>query len=173
MCFDIQLPTDPGVLEEVKPPDPFIPGVSSEEGRETARMRYSEHRELDAVCGTCHAVLDPPGFALENFDAVGLWRDQENGVTIDATGDIPLLGGAFNGPLELAQNIAATDTVYTCFAKNWGKYAYGRKLKSEADACLNQDLRQAFASTGYNVKELLLALTQTDAFLYLAAPEQL
>jgi hypothetical protein len=173
LCFDIQLPTDPSVLEEVKPPDPFIEGVSSEEGRETARMRYEEHRSLDNVCITCHAVLDPPGFGLENYDAVGLWRDQENGVTIDATGDIAVLGGTFNGPFELAQNIAETETAYTCFADNWSRFAYGRKLEDAADACLAQDLMTTFAATGYNVKELLLALTQTDAFLYLPAPEQL
>lgn len=173
MCYDIQLPEDPDVLEEVAPPEPFIEGVSSEVGRETARMRYEEHRNIDNVCITCHAVLDPPGFALENFDAVGLWRDQENGVTIDATGDISVLGGAFNGPLELAENIAGTDAVYSCFASNWSEFAYGRKLEAESDPCLKQDLMNAFAATGYNIKELLLSLTQTDSFLYLPAPEQL
>lgn len=173
MCFDIQLPSDPEVLEEVAPPDPFIPGESSEVGRETARMRYEEHRELDSVCITCHAVLDPPGFALENFDAVGLWRDQENGVTIDATGDISVLGGAFDGPLELAQNISETETAYSCFATNWSKFAYGRKVTASEDACLAQDLMTQFSASGYNIKELLLALTQTDAFLYLPAPEQM
>jgi hypothetical protein len=172
MCFDIQIPTDPAVLAAVKPPAPFIPGESSEVGRETARMRYTQHEQLDDVCGTCHSVLDPPGFAMENFDAVGLWRDQENGVTIDATGDISVLGGAFDGPLELAQKLAQNDATYSCFATNWSRFAYGRDMKDDAAACLKQDLTTAFAASGYNIKELLLDLTQTDAFLYLPATEQ-
>jgi hypothetical protein len=173
MCYDIQLPTDPETLEAVKPPEPFIEGVSSEVGRETARMRYEEHRNIDGVCITCHAALDPPGFALENFDAVGLWRDQENGVTIDASGDIPMLGGAFTGPFDLVQNLAETDTVYSCFATNWTKFAYGRKVNTRepSDACLVQDLRTVFEASGYDIQEMLLALTQTDAFLYLPTPE--
>jgi hypothetical protein len=94
-------------------------------------------------------------------------------VTIDATGDISVLGGAFNGPFELAENISGTDAVYSCFASNWSEFAYGRKLEAPSDPCLEQDLMNAFAATGYNIKELLLSLTQTDSFLYLPAPEQL
>jgi hypothetical protein len=135
-------------------------------------MRYTVHEQLADVCGTCHSVLDPPGFAMENFDAVGLWRDQENGVTIDATGDIERLGGAFDGPFELAQHLAAQGDTYSCFATNWSRFAYGRDMKDDAAACLKQDLTTAFAASGYNIKELLLDLTQTDAFLYLPATEQ-
>jgi len=140
------------------PPDP----ASAATGRE----RYSMHSS-SAICAQCHQVMDPPGFALENFDAVGLWRDQENGVTIDASGQLDMLPEAFNGPIELLTQIAASQQTQNCFAANWMNFAYGRTLDA-GDACSVEAAESAFSQSGFNVKQLLLALTQTDAFLYLS-----
>lgn len=116
-------------------------------------------------------MLDPIGYGLENFDGVGLWRDTENGKPIDATGVLPELdvAGPFNGPIELAQKIASSQDARTCFSKKWLSFAYGRVL-SDADVCTQAQLENAFRESGGNVKALLLAATQTDAFLYLPAP---
>jgi hypothetical protein len=136
----------------------------------TTRERFLVHREMEA-CRGCHTMLDPIGFGLENFDGVGLWRDVENGKPVDASGEIPEVDvkGPFNGPVELAQKIASSEDARNCFAGKYLAFAYGR-VPGEQDACTRQQLETAFRESGGNVKALLLAATQTDAFLYLPLP---
>ena len=160
MCADLPDPP-PGL--NVTPPEPSS-GL-------TGRERYSQHSS-DDVCANCHQVMDPPGFALENFDAVGLWRDQENGVTIDASGELAMLPEPFNGPLDLVQLIAESEQTHACFAEQWFTYSAGRKLSRE-DACLLEKLEAQFVASGHSIKDLLLQLTQTDSFLYRPAQETL
>jgi hypothetical protein len=160
MCQTIPKPTG-AVLAKVTPPDP--------NSAATARQRFSTHSS-DPVCHACHQNMDPYGFALENFDVVGLWRDQENGVTIDASGDSPVLG-KFNGPLEMEKVLASSEQVQQCFATQWMNFGYGRTLSPD-EACAVESVRNKFKETGYNVQELLLALTQSDAFLALPAVPQ-
>lgn len=135
----------------------------------TTRERFTAHREMEP-CKTCHAMLDPIGFGLENFDGVGLWRETENGKPVDASGELPAVdvAGPFNGPAELARKIAGSADARNCFADRWLAFAYGRVL-SDADACTRVQLESAFRDSGGNVKALLVAATQTDAFLYLPA----
>jgi hypothetical protein len=155
------VPSPPAnLMVKEPPPDPT----------RTTRERFAAHRDQDA-CRGCHTMLDPIGYGLENFDGVGLWRDTENGKPIDATGELPPLdvAGPFNGPIELAQKIASSQDARACFSKKWHAFAYGRVL-SDADACTQAQLENAFRDSGGNVKALLLAATQTDAFLYLPAP---
>ncbi len=160
MC--VALPNPPDGLN-VTPPEPSS-GL-------TGRERYSKHSS-QPLCANCHKVMDPPGFALENYDAVGLWRDQENGVTIDASGELKVLPAPFNGPLELVQQVAENEMTQACFAEHWLTYSAGRSLDS-GDDCLVQKLEHQFFESGYNIKELLLQISQTDAFLYRPAQETL
>jgi hypothetical protein len=163
MCRAISLPTDPAILAQVKPPDPY--------SGKTARERFSAHSQ-QAVCATCHQFMDGVGFALENFDAIGLHRTSErttiNGTTydtpIDASGMVPGVG-SWTGPLDMIRTLASSEEVQNCFATHWMKFAYGRMLES-ADACNKQSLQTAFKASGYNIKQLLLSMTQTDGFLY-------
>jgi hypothetical protein len=144
----------------VKPP--------ADDSAPTGRERYSMH-SANPVCHTCHINMDPVGFALENIDAVGQWREQENGVTIDASGDSPLLG-TFNGPVELGQRLAASDDAQACFAKRWVDFGYARTTAD--DNCSLAHVQQQFKAAGYNIQQLLVELTQTDDFLYLPAVTQ-
>jgi hypothetical protein len=157
MCKTIPKPTG-DIAAKVTPPDP--------NSAATARQRFSTHSS-DPVCRACHVNMDPFGFALENFNVVGLWRDQENGVTIDASGDAPILG-KFNGVLEMEAALAASEDVQQCFATQWLNFGYGRTL-TDAEACGVKSVRDTFKEKGYNVQELLLALTQSEAFLTLPA----
>jgi hypothetical protein len=136
----------------------------------TTRERFTVHREMEA-CRGCHSMLDPIGFGLENFDGVGLWRDTENGKPIDASGELPQVdvAGPFVGPVELAQKVASSQDARDCFAQKWLSFAYGR-VPGEQDSCSLSQLETAFRESGGNVKALLLAATQTDAFLYLPLP---
>jgi hypothetical protein len=160
MCQVIPKPTG-DVAAKVTPPDP--------NSAATARQRFTTHSS-DQVCRGCHMNMDPFGFALENFDPVGLWRDQENGVTIDASGSAPILG-QFNGAMEMEALLAGSEQVQNCFATQWMNFGYGRTLTS-AEACAVDSVRGKFKETGYNVQEMLLALTQSEMFLTLpAVPE--
>jgi hypothetical protein len=160
LCLSIQLPSDPAVLAQVKIPE-HVSGA-------TARERFTQHRE-QAICSGCHMVLDPVGFAFENYDAIGQWRDTENGATIDASGQVP--GGMpVNGPVELVKSLAATDAAQSCFAQHWLEFGYGKTLGA-GDACAQEAITNAFKASGGNIKKLLVDLTQTDAFLYLPAKD--
>jgi hypothetical protein len=161
MCMNIHLPTDPAVLAMVKVPE-NVTGT-------TARERFTAHRQ-QAVCAGCHAVIDPVGFTFENFDPIGQWRDTENGATIDATGQIPGATAIANGPVQLVQQLAGAPEVQSCFAQHWLEFGYG-KTHDEGDKCVQDDLTAAFNASGGNVKQLLVALTQTDSFLYLPAKD--
>jgi len=157
LCQNIPLPTG-AVLSQVKVPEP--------NSAPTARERFSAHSSQPA-CAACHSNLDPVGFALENFDAVGQWRDQENGVTIDPSGNSPLFG-SFSGPVELGQRVAESPEAMQCFARRWMEFGYGR-VTGERDACALQSTWEKFKGAGYNVKTLLIQLTETDTFNYLPA----
>jgi hypothetical protein len=160
MCQNIPKPTGE-IAAKVTPPDP--------NSAATARQRFTTHSS-DPVCRGCHVNMDPMGFALENFDPIGKWRDQENGTTIDASGDASILG-KFNGALEMQALMATSEQAQNCFASQWMNFGYGRTL-TDAEACGVESVRNKFKESSYNVQELLLALTQSDAFLTLpAVPE--
>lgn len=156
LCVKIAIP--PASLGPIVPPEVTEGG--------TARDRYTAH-SANAQCDGCHRLLDPIGFSLENFNAVGQWQDQENGKTIDVAVDSPQLG-ALKGAVELGSKIAQSPEAQACFVANWANFAYGRGT-DEQEACSMQRVEQRFRSSGYNIKELLLELTQTDTFLYLPA----
>jgi hypothetical protein len=160
LCNPIPLPP-PEIFAMVKEPE-----VSA---AATARERFSQHSE-EQPCLGCHTNMDPVGFALENFDPIGQWRDEEGGETIDASGDAPLLG-AFDGPVSLGEAVARSEPAQRCFAANWINFGYGRIVRDD-EACSVDSVQKEFKASGYNVQQLLLALTQSDSFLYLpAVPE--
>lgn len=159
LCRDVPSLSDPAIVGMVGPDVPT---------GNTARERITKLTS-PAVCGSCHQQLDPPGFALENFNAVGLYRETENGEIIDASVTVPGLPGVINGGVELARALADSSEAQACFAKHWLEFAYGRALAADgSDACLQDAMNAAFRSAGYNVRQLLLDLTQTDAFLFLS-----
>jgi hypothetical protein len=133
----------------------------------TTRERYEQHRS-DPACSGCHNLMDPLGFGLENFDATGRWRTQENGIDIDASGQIvgTDVDGTFVGAKELAERLASSTVAADCVATQWFRFAYGRTETPDADACTIEDLQTRFADADHSIQELLVALTQTDAFLY-------
>lgn len=108
------------------------------------------------------------GFGFEHYDGIGLWRIEEGGTPTLATGEV--LGsadanGAFDGAVELAQRLSTSEQVRSCVVSQWFRYGYGRPSTTE-DACTQENLEVSFKSAGYDIKELLVALTQTDAFRY-------
>ena len=162
MCRNIELPTGFTPM----PPDPY--------SGKTARERFSLHSAC-RVCAGCHKSIDPMGLPFENYDAVGRyrtserWTDPTTNMTydtpIDASGSVPGVSGTAQNAVELVKLLATSPEVESCFASHWMRFTYGRSLES-GDACNQQNVQTAFKGAGYNVKQLLLALTQSDGFLY-------
>jgi len=132
----------------------------------TTRERFAQH-SADSTCSSCHQLTDPIGLGFENFDGAGKFRDSENGQAVDVSGEIfgTDVAGKFNGPIELGQKLATSDTARACVATQWFRYGYGR-AETEADGCSMQTLNEKFTSSGYRVLDLVAALAATDAFRY-------
>jgi hypothetical protein len=156
------------LCEPIAPPPPNVNVTPpSVDPGDTTRQRFSQH-ETDPYCASCHKMMDPIGFGFEHYDPLGLWRDTDQGQPVDATGDVTGskdANGDFNGAVQLAQRLANSNEVRACVVSEWFTYAQGRPAAS-ADACSTAQLQAAFKAANYNIQALLVALTQTDAFLY-------
>lgn len=132
------------------------------------RERFQQHSD-DPLCSGCHHLMDPIGFGFEHFDGIGKWRDEEAGQPIDASGEIiaAKVTGTFDGVPELAAMLVDSPEVEACMTRQWFRFAYGRG-ETNKDECILDELEDAFSKSGRNIQDLLVALTQTDAFMYRA-----
>ena len=148
------------------PPKDVKITVPEPQAGSTARERFAEHSK-NVACSGCHELMDGIGFGFENYDAVGRYRTEEDGKPIDASGSIARsdVSGAFDGAVEMSKKLAQSHEVERCYAKQWFRYAYGRGESAE-DTCTLAALGDQLADTGGDIKELIVALTQTDAFLF-------
>jgi hypothetical protein len=148
------------------PPPPTVnTSIPPKDASQTTRQRFAAH-EAVASCAACHQLMDPIGLGLEHFDGAGLWRDKEDDNTIDDAGEVVSadVAGKFNGLTGLTELLATSEDVKSCVIKQWFRFGYGRKEEAVDECSLNQ-LKQAFAESGGDFPKLVLALTQTDAFL--------
>jgi hypothetical protein len=128
------------------------------------RQQMEEHR-ANPACATCHKLMDPLGFALENFDAVGHWRNTSgpDNTPIDASGVLPD-GTTFKGPAELRNILLSKpDQFATTVAQKLLTYALGRGLEYYDAPAVRKIVRQA-AINNYRWSDLILAITQSDPF---------
>ncbi|MDX2019637.1 MAG: DUF1592 domain-containing protein [Deltaproteobacteria bacterium] len=153
------------------PPPPPPANVNAKlpepDGTATTRQRLESHR-TDPSCRGCHELLDPVGLGFEHYDAVGLWRDQDEGKPVDATGKISSAGdadGAFDGAIELATKLAGSQTVQACFAKQFFRFAFARG-ETDDDACTLDALSVALGGNDATFARFIATLTQTDPFMY-------
>jgi hypothetical protein len=111
--------------------------------------------------------MDPIGLGFERYDALGQWRENDNGLPIDATGDVIAsdVAGPFDGAVQLSQKLAQSEEVMECMARTWLRFALGRSdLDADAGAVALAGLK--FKESGFVMKELLVALTETNTFRY-------
>jgi hypothetical protein len=151
------------------PPDNVDISVPEVDEGATARVRFAAHLDAGNTCNGCHVLMDPIGFAFEKFDAMGQYRETENQQAIDVSGEIfdaadPALAGPFVGVQEMAQKLANSDQVRDCVATQWFRYASGRR-EVQPDACSLGTLQASFGSSQGDLVELIVGITQTDAFL--------
>jgi hypothetical protein len=138
----------------------------------TQRARLEQHR-VNPSCAGCHDLMDPIGVVFEGFDAVGRTRTvDEQGQPVDTTSslsDTDDANGPMNNPTDLGQLLAKSDEVRSCYVTKSFQFFYGRDVDTP-DACSMAQLLTSFKGKAYSLSELLVALTQTDAFLYRPIP---
>ena len=154
--------------EHIPPPPPNVPALE-EQGQDTSALTLRQLTELhrsDVVCANCHKVLDPIGFGLENFDAIGRWRDQdESGGVIDATGELPG-GRRFGTPRELKNIIAAqTDDFCHNLTGKLLAYALCRQLGGYDEVVVDQISREV-AADGYRLRTLVVRVVTSYPFTH-------
>jgi hypothetical protein len=158
------------------PPEAPPPGVEAlkenEEGGEalTVRERMIQHR-ADPTCNSCHGVMDPLGLALENFDAVGQWREVDRFAhePIDASGELPD-GAELHGPDDLrAALVARPDQFVQTFTQKLMTYALGRTIEYGDMPAVRAIVRNA-RENDYRFASIVMGIVESDAFLKSSVP---
>jgi hypothetical protein len=156
------------VLGEHVPPAPQnVPALEKQDKNKIANLTLRQRTELhrtNAVCANCHKILDPIGFGLENFDAIGRWRDQDDtGGAIDAAGELP--GGQhFASPKELKTIIAARpDELARNLTEKLLAYALGRQLEGY-DEIVVDHLMDNIGKDGYRMQTLISEIVSSYPF---------
>lgn len=149
--------------------DPNLPPLS--DTIRTTRQQVEAHT-AEPTCQQCHGQINPTGFAFENYDAVGAYRTMENGENVLSTGTILIDGQlqSFDHAVDLAHMLAQSPQSQRCYLTQWFQYANGRVAAPE-DACTIERLDAELRASSYNIKDLLVALTQTRTFRYRALQE--
>lgn len=147
-------------------PAPPPPGVESIDGNEELdglpiRERMEIHRE-DPVCFSCHVIMDPLGFGLEHFDATGVWRNEDLGAPVDASGDLPD-GRSFYGQAELAEVLADDPEYLDCFARQVSTWALGRG-PTRYDAPIRAAILAEFEASPRRLSDMLSLVARSPAF---------
>lgn len=128
----------------------------------TARDRLNAHA-TNPVCAGCHKIVDPMGYALENFDGGGAFRTTESGALIDASGTLDGVG--FKTPAELGSVLHDNKNTAACLVKRLASYAVGRPLKDERWLGV---LQQRFIAEGFRLRPLMRAIVLSDSFATVA-----
>jgi mono/diheme cytochrome c family protein len=148
------------------PPPPDVPPLDlQEKGRKlTVRQAMEVHR-ANAVCASCHARMDPIGFALENYNGIGAWRDSDGGAAIDASGKFPD-GTAFEGVEGLRQLLLTRnrEQFLSAFTEKLTTYALGRGVETYDRPAIREILRRS-ADENYTISSLIRNIVFSNAFL--------
>jgi len=132
----------------------------------TLRQRLDMlHKQAGPTCTACHTLTDPIGFAFENYDAIGQWRDMDGKYPVDASGSIPGSGVSFTGAADATKAIAADPRFPACIAKQILTFALGRHVL-DADKPLVQALGAQFSQGGAKLPQLAELIATSSPMMY-------
>jgi hypothetical protein len=157
------------VLGQHVPPAPAnVPTLEKQDRQKVANLTLRQRTELhrnNPACANCHKLLDPIGFGLENFDAIGRWRDRDDsGGPIDAAGELPG-GKRFTTPKELKAIIASRqDDLARNLTEKLLAYALCRQLEGY-DQLVAEQLAESLARDGYRMQTLITEIVTSYPFL--------
>lgn len=153
------------------PPPPNIPPLenSVKEGEQKSLREILELHRSQPACANCHAKMDPLGFGLENYDAIGRWRTEDRSFPIDASGQL-ISGRSFSGPIELKDVLLEQkDAFAKSFVRNLLIYAYGRGLQG-SDECVVRDVLKSTKQGNYQFGAIVAAIVRSYPFLHRRNP---
>ena len=150
-------------------PPPDVPALDQQDSKAVATLTVRERTELhrtNPVCANCHKVLDPIGFGLQNFDAVGRWRDLDsNGKPVDAAGELPT-GEKFASPKDLKSILAGRpEAVTRNLVEKLLAYALGRRLEGYDEIVVDDVVREV-AGDGYRMQTLIRGVVTSYPFTH-------
>lgn len=153
--------------EHVPPPPPNVPALDKQDPKTVENLTLRQRTELhrtNAVCANCHKTLDPIGFGLENFDAIGRWREKDDtGGTIDAAGELPG-GKRFSSPRELKAIIAARkDELARNLTRRLLAYALCRQLEGYDEIVVDQ-VMETLTKDNYRMQTLITEIASSYPF---------
>jgi hypothetical protein len=147
------------------PPPPDVPALQESgehEAPKSVRARMEQHR-ANPACAACHKVMDPLGFALENFDAIGRWRATDGGGPIDPSGTLAN-GAAVDGPATLARALLERrDGFATTVTEKLLTYGVGRGVEYYDAPAIRRIVREA-AANDYRWSSLILGIAKSAPF---------
>jgi hypothetical protein len=154
LCTEIP-PPPPNVVTELPDPMPGMP--------QTMRQRLAVH-STNPTCASCHVRMDNIGLALENFDAQGGFRQTDQGLQIDASGEV--YGVAkFDGLAGLSQLVSTREELSRCWVRSLYRNATGH-FEAEADEAALEDVDAKFTDANYRLKQVLVEIVTSDAFRF-------
>jgi hypothetical protein len=153
------------------PPPPDVPTLDEKSVVTAGSMRQQlEKHRSNATCAGCHSRMDPLGFGLENYDAIGRWRSDEDGA-VDASGVLPN-GSRFTTPAELNAVLKADSDIFVeALAEKLLTYATGRGMEA-ADRGAVRRLATHARDHGYRFRELILGAVESEPFRMRGGPVQ-
>jgi hypothetical protein len=147
------------------PPPPDVPSLEDNaagDAPRTVRERLARHTE-DPACASCHATMDPPGFALEGFDAIGRWRDSDAGEPVDSAATLPD-GTAVDGPASLRAAILARPEIFVgTLTQKLMTYALARGLEPTDMPAVRKIVRDA-RDDDYRFGAVVLGVVESVPF---------
>ena len=146
-------------------PPPNVPALktSAESGKPSSLRERMEAHRANPYCAACHKVMDPLGFALENFDAVGQWRDNDEGAKINPSG-IMFEGSKVSNPADLRKALTARPEVFVgVFTEKLMTYALGRGIEYYDMPTIRAILREA-AKNDYRFSSILMGVVKSAPF---------
>lgn len=154
------------------PPPPDVPALPEhKDGQKLTMRQQMEQHRTNAVCASCHARMDPIGFALENYDGVGAWRSKDGGSVIDPEGKLPD-GTAFEGPAGLTRLLLTKyrDEFITTFTGKLLTYALGRGLEYYDGPAVRAIVRDA-GRDNLTIQAFIQAIVKSPQFQMRRTPE--
>lgn len=152
------------------PPPGVVPAIDGSDAKRTTREKAERH--TSPACNGCHHLIDPIGFGFEQMDAIGRFRETENGLPVDSTSELTGtdVDGPFTGPAALADKLSASAKFRDCFALQLFRFGEGRD-ENDGDACELDELRAAFGASGGRIEDLAVALVARPGFVLRRASE--
>jgi hypothetical protein len=146
------------------PPPPDVPNLNEAAiGASMSLRQQMEKHRTNPVCSSCHAMMDPLGFGLENYNAIGAWRTADGAFPVDASGKLPG-GRVFQGAAELEQVLRGQAPQFAaCLARKLLTYALGRGLESSDQPAVANMVRRV-AADGYRFSALVFEVASSPEF---------